>query len=148
MTRFRTWPRGLAAALLVSLCLNGLFAGYFVATQLEPLRPSGLAAGPKRIVEVVASRVPKDDADILWRVFRAHEAAIKASQVTYQKTLGEAAMILAQPSPDVDALRRAIREARDRRVDLGDLAIGVFIEALPQMSETGRKQLVGSLRRP
>lgn len=148
MTRFRNWPRGAAAALLVSLCLNGLLLGYFVTTQLERLRPAGLAAGPKRLVEVVASRLPRDDAELLWRVFRAHEPAIKASQGTYQASLGQAAGILAQPAPDVDALRRAIQEARDRRVELGDLAIGMLVEALPQMSAAGRQKLVGSLRRP
>jgi uncharacterized membrane protein len=148
MTRILNWPRGLAAALLASLCLNGLFAGYFITAQVERLRPPAVIAGPQRLMELVATRLPKEDADLLWRVFRTREAEIRAAQGTYQASLGGAAKILDQPSPDVEALRRAILEARDKRVDLGDLAIGVFLEALPQMSMAGRQRLVGSLKRP
>lgn len=148
MKRIFNWPRGLAAALLVSLCINGLLVGYFITVQLDRLRPPAIIAGPKRLMEIVAARLPKDDADLLWRIFRAREADIRAAQGNYHATLAGATKILDQPSPDVEALRRAIREARDRRVDLGDLAIGVFLEALPQMSMVGRQRLVGSLRRP
>jgi uncharacterized membrane protein len=148
MTRIFNWPRGLAAALLASLCINGLLAGYFITTQIERFRPPAIVAGPQRLMELVASRLPREDADLLWRIFRAREADIRTAQGSYQAKLTGAAKILEQPSPDLKDLQRAILDARDMRVALGDQAIGVFLEALPQMSMAGRQRLVGSLKRP
>lgn len=148
MKRILGWPRGLAAALLASLCLNGLFVGYFITVQVERLRPPAVVAGPQRLMELVSRRLPREDAEILWRVFRQREAEIRAAQTIYQGTVAGAGRILEQPTPDAEALRKVILEARDKRVAVGDLAIGVFLEALPQMSLPGRQGLVGSLRRP
>lgn len=147
MTRVLNWPRGLAAGLLVSLCANGLFAGYFITTQIERLRPPAMVAGPQRLMELVAMRLPKEDAEVLWRIFRQREADIRASQVTYQTSLAAAARILEQSSLEPAVLRSAILDARDKRVAVGDQAIDVLIEALPQLSAAGRQRLVGSLKR-
>lgn len=148
MVRNFNWSRGLAAVLWASLCINALLAGYVITTQMERFRPPAIVAGPQRLMEIVASRLPKEDADLLWRVFRTREADIRAAQGSYQTKLTGAASILEQHSPDLEALRRAILEARDMRVALGDKAIGVLLEALPQMSVAGRQRLVRSLKRP
>ncbi|MDX2203632.1 MAG: periplasmic heavy metal sensor [Hyphomicrobiaceae bacterium] len=148
MKRILNWPRGLAAGLLASVCLNVVFAGYIITSQIERLRLPAVVAGPQRLMELVALRLPREDAEVLWRVYRQRAPEIRAAQASYQASLTGAAKVLEQPSPDVEALRKAVLEARDRRVAVGDLAIGVLIEALPQLSMAGRQGLVGSLRRP
>lgn len=140
----KTW---LATGLLASICLNGILGGYLVTTVVERLKPPAVVAGPQRLMEMVAARLPKEDAEILWRAFRQRQDDFRSSQKAYQTTLAAAAQILAQPSPGTDELRAAIREARDTRVAVGDLAIAVFVDALPQMSMAGRQKLVGTLRR-
>lgn len=139
--------RWVAAGLFVSLCLNGVLVGYLVTRSLERMKAPAVVAGPQRLMEMVASRLPKQDAEILWRVFRQHEGEIRSAQRAYQATLAAAAQVLAQPSPASDQLQLTIRDARDKRVAVGDLAIAVFMDALPQMSLAGRQQLIGTLRR-
>jgi uncharacterized membrane protein len=135
------WLRGL---LLASLCVNVLLAA-FIATRWVEARQI-IALGPPRLIEIVARRLPGADAEILRRVYRSKDAQFAAGQAEYERALRSAAGLLAAPTPDPAALRAAVMEARDRRVEIGNLAIDTFLEAVPQMSPEGRRALTAGVR--
>ncbi len=138
--------RALGGLLLASLCLNVLL-GAFVATRwLEGLRAPLVAASPPQLMELFARRLPAADAEILRHTFRQRQAEFAAGQADYQAALAATAQLVARPQLDAADLRKAVGEARDRRIKLGDLAIEVFLEALPQMSIEGRRGLLARLR--
>ena len=55
--------------------------------------------------------------------------------------------LVAQPELDKDALRLAVKDARDKRLKIGDVVIETFVEMLEQISPKGRRQLVGGFLR-
>src|SRR5882724_7093721 len=109
----------LAVLLLVSLCLNALMGGY-IAKQWFAARSLPVAtATPPRLIQLVADRLPPADADTLWRVYRGKAQALRESQADYEQALRGTGRLLAQPDVDVPALRRAVMEARDKRIKIG-----------------------------
>ena len=99
------------------------------------------------MMERVASRLPKDDADILWRVYHSKEPEILPLQMEYTRALLRTMRLTGQPELDKGALRASVKEARDKRIKIGDAVIDTFVEMLEQISEKGRRQLVGGFLR-
>jgi len=135
-----------AALLLASLCLNALMAGYIAKQWFRAPSLPIATATPPRLIQLVANRLPSADAETLWRVYRGKEHALRESQAEYEQALRGAGRLLAQPDVDVAALRRAVMEARDKRIKIGDVVIETFLDAVPQLSRSGRQDLVGRLR--
>lgn len=141
--------RGLSTKvmLLTSLCLN-VAMGTFIATRwVETDRELVNASAPPRLIERATQRLPKADADILRGVYRTKEAEFAALQRQYWRALLAAGRVLAQPELDPATFRAAVEDARNKRVEIGDLAIETFIEGLPQMSPEGRRALISGIRR-
>lgn len=136
-------PRSLL--LVASLCLNVLMASYIAKQWVEAWSPRIAAGSPPRLVRMVAGRLPSADAGTLWRVYGAKEQALHSAQADYEQSLRRSGRLLTQPNLDVAALRGAIMEARDKRIKVGDIVIDLFIEAFPQISPQGRRDLVGQL---
>jgi len=133
--------------LLASLCCNVVLATYVSVQWLRPgWNPAG-AGVPLRMIERVAERLPKDDADILWRIYRGKEAEIAPMQAEYTRALLKTMRLVAQPELDRAALRLAVKDARDKRLKIGDTVIETFVEMLEQISPKGRRQLVGGFLR-
>ena len=129
--------------ILASLCLNVVLVSY-VGVQWFARSATGLgAAMPLRMIERVAERLPKDDADILWGIYRSREAELLPLQSEYRRALLKAMQVAAQPDLDKPALEAAIRDARDKRLRMGDAVIATFTEMLERISPKGRRQLVG-----
>ncbi len=95
------------------------------------------------MIERVAARLPKDDADILWRIYRSKEPEILNLQADYTRALFKTMRLTAQPELDKAALRTAVQDSRDRRSKIGDAVIETFTDMLEQISPKGRRQLVG-----
>ena len=133
------------ALLLASLCLNVLLIAYIGTQWYRTARVILATAAPPYLIEFVASRLPRADADILWRVYRSKEQALSAAQADYRQSLSAARQLLSQPELDVAAFRATVQQARDKRLKVGDIAIETFLEALPQMSAEGRRGLAGSI---
>jgi len=144
------WPfsqRGARWFLLASLCVNIALATY-VSVQWFQSGWSPVGAGiPLRMMERVAARLPQDDADILWRVYHSKEPEILPLQMEYTRALLRTMRLTGQPELDRDALRASVKEARDKRLKIGDAVIDTFVEMLEQISEKGRRQLVGGFLR-
>lgn len=133
--------------LLASLCCNVVLATYVSVQWLRPgWNPAG-AGVPLRMIERVAERLPKDDAEILWRIYRGKEVEIAPMQAEYTRALLKTMQLVAQPELDKDALRLAVKDARDKRLKIGDVVIETFVEMLEQISPKGRRQLVGGFLR-
>jgi len=63
--------------------INVVLATYVSVQWFQPgWSPAG-AGIPLRMMERVASRLPKDDADILWRVYHSKEPEILPLQMEY-----------------------------------------------------------------
>ena len=99
------------------------------------------------MIERVAERLPKDDAEVLWRIYRGKEAEIAPMQAEYTRALLKTMQLVAQPELDRAALRLAVKDARDKRLKIGDTVIETFVEMLEQISPKGRRQLVGGFLR-
>ena len=68
-------------------------------------------------------------------------------QAEYTRSLLKTMQLVAQPELDRTALRLAVKDARDKRLKIGDTVIETFIEMLEQISSKGRRQLVGGFLR-
>ena len=135
--------RGSRWLLLASLCANVALAAYVSAQWFRPgWTPAG-AGMPLRMIERVAARLPNDDAEILWRIYRSKEPGIQPLQVEYTRSLLRTMRLAGQPELDKPALRAAVKESRDKRLAIGDAVIETFSEMLEQISPKGRRQLVG-----
>jgi uncharacterized membrane protein len=146
----KLWPMSISVTrwlLLTSLCCNVVLATY---VSVQWLRPGWTPAGagvPFRMIERVAERLPKEDADILWRIYRSKEADLQPMQAQYTRSLLKTMQLVAQPELDKDALRSTVKDARDKRLKIGDIVVETFVEALEQTSPKGRRQLVGGFLR-
>jgi uncharacterized membrane protein len=147
MPRFPGSPSKAAVALLVSVCLNVLLVTYVGTQWLEQMRPPLATAAPNRLMDMITRRLPSGDAEIFWRVYHSKDKEIAAAQSDYKRALASAADLVAQSEIDWEAVRRAVDEARDRRVKVGNLTISIIMEALPQISAEGRLGLIKPLRR-
>lgn len=140
------WPgfrHGARWLLLASLCVNVALATYVGVQWLQPgWTPAG-AGMPLRMIERVAARLPAEDADILWRIYRSKEPEIQPLQADYVRSLFRTMRLAGQTELDKAALLAAVKESRDKRVKLGDVVIETFIAMLEQISPKGRRQLVG-----
>ena len=143
------WGRWREVLLMASLCLNVALATYVGVQWLAP-PPPGASAGPgigpglpRRLIARAADRLPKTDADLLWSAYRAKERDVAAAQTDFLLALGRAARVIAVPDPDAAAVREAVIDARDKRRQVGELVVDTFLDAMPQMSAQGRRDLVG-----
>lgn len=140
MTRWFASMGRLRWVLLASLCLNVAFAGYLARPWLQPSWQPG--AMPGRMTERIAARLPKEDADILWQIYRAREPEIRALQADYMVALLKTMRVVGQTELDKPALRAAIDDARAKRIKIGETVTEVFTETLDRISAKGRRQLV------
>jgi uncharacterized membrane protein len=147
MKLWRFSRHGVRWLLLGSLCINVALATYVSVQWLQPDRTPAAAGMPLRMMERVAARLPKDDAEILWRVYHSKEPEILPLQMEYTRSLLRTMRLAAQPELDKEALRAAAKEARDKRRKIGDAVVDTFVEMLEQISQKGRRQLVGGFLR-
>ncbi|MDF0584502.1 periplasmic heavy metal sensor [Bradyrhizobium yuanmingense] len=143
MKFWREWSTPWRALMLLSLCVNVVL---FTYVSVQWLRPGGFRAGagvPLRMIERVAERLPAEDAEILWSIYRGKEAELTPLQAEYRLALMKAMKTAAQTNLDKAELEAAVKDARDKRVKIGDLVVSTFVEMLERISAKGRRQLVG-----
>lgn len=133
----------LRALMLLSLCFNVIL---FTYVSVQWLVPGGFRPGagvPLRMMERVAERLPKEDAEILWSIYHGKEAELLPLQSEYRQALMKAMKTAGQTNLDKAELEAAVKDARDKRVKIGDVVIATFVEMLDRISPKGRRQLVG-----
>lgn len=143
MKFWREWFTPWRALMLLSLCVNVIL---FTYVSVQWLLPGGFRPGagvPIRMIERVAERLPAEDAEILWSIYRGKEAELLPLQSEYRLALIKAMKTAAQTNLDKAELEAAVKDARDKRVKIGDLVVATFVEMLERISPKGRRQLVG-----
>ncbi len=143
MKFWREWSTPWRALMLLSLCANVVL---FTYVSVQWLLPGGFRPGagvPIRMIERVAERLPAEDAEILWSIYRGKEAELLPLQSEYRLALMKAMKTAAQTNLDKAELEAAVKDARDKRVKIGDLVVATFVEMLERISPKGRRQLVG-----
>jgi len=145
MKFWREWSTPWRALMLLSLCVNVILFTYVSVQWLRPggFMPGAGAAVPLRMIERVAERLPAEDAEILWRIYRGKEAELAPLQAEYRLALMKAMKTAAQADLDKAELEAAVKDARDKRLKIGDLVVATFVEMLERISAKGRRQLVG-----
>ncbi|HEY6254688.1 MAG TPA: periplasmic heavy metal sensor [Xanthobacteraceae bacterium] len=141
---FRSWREPL---LLGSLCCNVLLATYIGIQWLKADNFLVEALGPARLIARVADRLPKQDAEILWQVYRSKAPEFSTAEADYVRGLGRPVDLLTAETVDTEALRTAVMESRKNRLRVGDLIVETFVDAAVQMSADGRRQLVSGIPR-
>lgn len=130
--------------LVASLCLNAILVGYVATVWMKRERPFEALVGT-RIIERVASRLPSTDADILWQAYRSRQSEFSSARADYVQALVKPIRLLREEHLDIDALRKAMSDSRDKRQKVGDLVTETFVDAVAKMSVEGRRKLVGGL---
>ncbi|KPF95303.1 hypothetical protein IP86_19580 [Rhodopseudomonas sp. AAP120] len=133
--------------LLASLCLNVALGAYVGAQWLQPEWALKNAGTPVRLIERVATRLPAEDAEILRRNFQARQPELQPLQEAYVAALMKTLRLTGQTELDKPALQAAIKDAREKRIKIGDQVIDTFVDTLAQISTKGRRQLVGGMFR-
>jgi uncharacterized membrane protein len=126
-------------ALLVSVCLNIGFTSYIAVQAVRGRSPEH--STPQATIAEFAARLPRRDADILWRIYRAREPQIQDAEVAAQRARIPVLSTLARHDLDTDVLRATFREALESRVRMQGLLADTVIEALEQISPEGRRKL-------
>jgi len=122
-----------------------VLGGYVATVWMKPERPFEPLAGGGRVIERVASRLPSADADILRQVYRGKQNEFASARESYVRALVNPVRLLRQEHLDIDELRKALSETREKRQRIGDLITETFIEAVGRMSLEGRRRLVGGV---
>lgn len=142
MARLRPGSRITRVLLGLSLGLNIFFAAYLATQYWQPGFLSTASDTPPSILSRVAERLPRADAEILWRAYRARESQIAAAQQDYRLALRDIGRLLREPQVDAEGLRAAMDKAKTRRGPVSDLVLEALIEAVPQMSRPGREKVM------
>jgi uncharacterized membrane protein len=140
---WRTARRRLTAptfALLLSVCLNIGLASYIAVQALRGESHEHFA--PEAMIAQFAAHLPSRDADILWRVYRAHKPQIEAAAATAQRAHVPILSALSQDNVDTDGLRAGFREAQESHERVHGLLVDTVVEALEQISPEGRRELI------
>src|SRR5262249_22464826 len=123
-----------------------LLAGY-VAVQVYrryDFRAGGMMA--PRFLQMIKHRLPAADQAVLDRAYQAHESEIIMARGEYERAQSAVMAILARPDFDEAAFRKAVAEARDKRLRVADLGLQTLVEAVAGLSPEGRRSLVRRFR--
>ena len=138
--------RILTVALIASLAFNALLAGY-VAVQVYrryEFRAGGMM-GP-RFLQMIKRRLPAADQAVLDRSYQARESEMIMARGEYERAQSAVMAILARPEFDEAAFRKAVAEARDKRLRVADLGLQTLVDAVAGLSPEGRRSLVRRFR--
>ena len=136
MSSERRWIWGLSLALLVSVGINLVVAGFVVGRGLAPPeRRMG------RLVEHIAAKLPDADQPILRQAFRAEEAAMRARSAELREARRAVRAVLRAEPFDPAALEAALeRQRREMDAMMGSIHATVR-DIAPRLSPEGRKRL-------
>lgn len=96
---------------------------------------------PGRMVEEMASRLPKADGDILREVFNRHAPQMDGMHAAMRRFHDAIQTVLTAPTFNPEALRAVFAEVRKSRMALDDALESSLIETASKISYGGRKKL-------
>jgi len=146
------WRAIAALALLGSICLNVAFASYIAVQAVSRLArpmlrtmPDEGVGAPDNAIAKFAARLPRDDADILWEVYRTRKPQILDADAQAESARLRVLSVLTKGELDAGALRAAAKEAMDGRMRKASLLVETVVDALERFSPDGRRQLTSQI---
>jgi uncharacterized membrane protein len=136
----RAW-RGIV---LWSLALNvflicGIAAFLLSSSLQKPVHASG--GGPARQFEMLASRLPPEDATVLRTEYGKKSEAIEEAHSAAHRTRDAVRAALSAEPYEIEATRKAISEAEAAHLRLDSLLQDVIASAAGKMTSAGRGKL-------
>lgn len=125
--------------LLASLAVN-VFLAVIVATSLSH-GPKGPPPRLERMLEDMAATLPSSDALILRQAMETRRSALTGEMDNPRQHMDRLRQILSSEPFDLDTYLKANSEFRARRDHISTVMGDVLADALPKMSQEGRKRL-------
>ena len=135
----------LAIGFMISLALNLVFGGFFLARMVPTDEPQVVRTASERAFARIERLLPEDDALILRGIFNNHAVQFQDLQDEFLEALGAVSAALDSDQFDSGRLAEAMAEARAKRSSFGDLVIQTFVEAMEGVSPEGRRMVAASL---
>jgi uncharacterized membrane protein len=115
-------------------------AAFLLSSSLQkPVHAGG--GGPARQFEMLASRLPTEDANVLRTEFGKKSEVIEEAHRAAHRTRDAVRAALSAEPYDIDATRKAISEAEDAHLRLDKLLQDVIASAAGKMTSAGRSKL-------
>ena len=136
--------RSLGRLTLFSLALNVFLICGIAAFMLAPFFQQEVpfqTGGPAHQFELLASRLPAGDANVLRAEFAKKAAAIDEAHTAAHRTRDAVRRALSAEPYDQQATRKAITDAETAHLQLDSLLQEVIASAVGQMTPEGRTKL-------
>lgn len=130
------------ALLIASLALNAALGGYLAVHAWRRFEIAASGPTPRGFLRFARWRLPAADRAVLDEAVRKKEGEFAAAQADFQKAMRAAIASLRRPDFNEADFRKAVAEARDKRLRLADLGLDVILDAAPRISPEGRSALV------
>ncbi|TYO91662.1 periplasmic heavy metal sensor [Oceanicella actignis] len=139
-------------ALAASLCLNLLFIGAAAGLALRlhghPHDQAAPAGFDRFTLRRVMRMMPEDERARAHELMRAHRDELRAARDRRDAARAQLARALAAEPFSADALRAALRAAREAERSMRDVADDAFVAFAATLSPEARRRIAEELRRP
>jgi uncharacterized membrane protein len=136
----RSWRRIVLWSLALNVFLICGIAAFLLSSSLQrPVHAGG--GGPARQFEMLASRLPAEDANALRAEFGKKSEAIEEAHKAAHRTRDAVRAALSAEPYDSEATRKAISEAEAAHLRLDSLLQDVIASAAGKMTSAGRLKL-------
>lgn len=136
----RPWGRIVFWSLALNVFLICGVAAFLLSSSLQkPVHARG--GGPARQFEVLASRLPTEDANALRAEFGKKSEAIEEAHKAAHRTRDAVRAALSAEPYEIEATRKAISEAEAAHLRLDTLLQDVIASAAGKMTSAGRSKL-------
>jgi len=136
----RPWRRIVLWSLALNVFLIGGIAAFLLSTSFQKAAPAR-TGGPARQFEMLASRLPAEDANVLRTEFGKKSEAIEDAHRAAHRTRDAVRAALSAEPYDSEATRKAISEAETAHLRLDSLLQDVIASAAGKMTSEGRSKL-------
>jgi hypothetical protein len=139
--------RGARRFMLISLALNLFFIGTAATLLVRYYTAPPTAVSftidrrPAARIERIAATLPKNDADIMRAAYRGNAATLDAWRGDFERAVNVIRETFRAEPYDIEATRKAMREARMKRQLFDELLHGAIADAAARMSHAGRVKL-------
>ena len=134
------WRRLTLWSLALNVFLVCGIAAFLLGSSLQKPGPSG-TGGPARQFEMLAARLPAEDANVLRAVFGKKADAIEEEHKAAHRTRDAVRLALSAEPYNLEATRQAISEAEAAHFRLDKLLQDVIASAAAKMTPEGRAKL-------
>lgn len=135
------------ALLALSVAINLFLAGWIVAQQMAPFHRDRYAIPPEKVAEAIVADLPAGDGEILRHAIGIRMPQIKAAHQASDETMLKLKQAASAETVDPAGLKTSFDAMRATHQAERTLFTEAILEALPQMSQEGRRTFIRDLGR-